>query len=307
MIEVVIKQVAIFLVYIIIGIILKKAELLPENSEAVISKLETNLILPVYIFSSLVTKITVENIKEYSITIIYGFLFIGIAFLVGCFFSIFFSQKGQLRNIYKYLFTVTNFGYFGYPFIEGVFGAEMKANMMMFCIPLSLFTYTVGVYLLQGKSETKRKMGPSPILIGLFLGVVFGLLSFNIPQGIQKILSDLSSCMSPLAMILLGLTIASAPILKLFVNYKAYILSIIRLLIIPVVIGIVFWAVGARNTNLILPVLISGMPIGMNVVVFLQGNDENTYLGSQYCFISVILSILTIPLLYYLMTILGVC
>ena len=68
-----------------------------------------------------------------------------------------------------------------------------------------------------------------------------------------------------------------------------------------------FWIIGARDTNLILPILISGMPIGMNVVVFLQGDDENTYLGSQYCFVSVVLSMLTIPLLYFFMTKLGVC
>ena len=62
MVGLVVKQVAIFLIYILIGISFNKAKLLPENSEAVISKLETNLILPIYIFSSLVSKISIKNI-----------------------------------------------------------------------------------------------------------------------------------------------------------------------------------------------------------------------------------------------------
>lgn len=302
----VIKQVMMFLIYILLGMLLKKSKTLPQNSESVISKLETSLILPIYIFLSLASKISIENIKEYSITILCGFLFITLAFGMGSLIARFFAPRGKLQNIYKYLFTLSNYGYFGYPFIDGVFGATMKAYMMMFCIPVSIFTYSIGVYLLQGKTN-KKGFKPNLILVGLIGGFVFGLLPFELPNIVTDTLTKLSNCMSPLAMILLGLTIASAPIPKLFTNIKAYVVSFIRLLLIPIIVGFAFWIMGFSGNNLILPVFVSAMPFGMNIVVFLQGNDENTYLGAQYCFISVILSILTIPLLYFLMTKLGAC
>lgn len=56
----VIKQVVMFLIYIMLGILLKKSKVLPQNSEAVISKLETSLLLPIYIFLSLASKISVK-------------------------------------------------------------------------------------------------------------------------------------------------------------------------------------------------------------------------------------------------------
>ena len=225
----VIKQVTMFLIYILLGMLLKKSNVLPQNSEAVISKLETSLFLPIYIFLSLATKISIENIKEYSITILYGFLFITLAFGVGSLIAMFFAPKGKLRNIYKYLFTLSNYGYFGYPFIDGVFGATMKAKMMMFCISISMFTYSIGIYLLQG-NKSKKGFKPNLILIGLACGVVFGLLPFELPNMVMDTLAKLSNCMSPLAMILLGVTIASAPIPKLFSNIKAYLVSLIRLI-----------------------------------------------------------------------------
>ena len=301
----IIKQMIMFLIYILLGMLMKKSKTLPQNSEAVISKLETSLILPIYIFLSLTSKISIENIKKYSVTILYGLLFIALAFCIGNIIAIFFAPKGKLQNIYKYLFTVTNFGYFGYPFIDGVFGATMKANMMMFCIPLSVFTYSVGVYLLQGDIN-KKGFRPNLILVGLIGGFIFGLLPFKLPNMVMDTLTKLSDCMSPLAMILLGITIASAPISKLFSNIKAYVVSFIRLLCIPIIVGFVFWLIGANGNNLILPVFVSAMPIGMNIVVFLQGNDKNTYLGAQYCFISVLLSSVTIPIIYFVMESLGV-
>ena len=48
------------------------------------------------------------------------------------------------------------------------------------------------------------------------------------------------------------------------------------------------------------------MPIGLNVVVFLQNDSGDAYLGARYCFLSVLFSIVTIPALYYLMTYVGI-
>lgn len=60
------------------------------------------------------------------------------------------------------------------------------------------------------------------------------------------------------------------------------------------------------ETKLFLPVYVSAMPIGLNVVVFLQDDSGDAYLGARYCFTSVLFSTVTIPVLYYLMTRIGV-
>lgn len=306
MIVSIIKQIAVFSIFILIGLLLRKVKVLPQNSNDVISKLETNLFLPVYVFYGLAENVTLENLKNYSVTALYGLIFLAIAFSVGFVFSLPFAKKGRLRNIYIYLFTVTNFGYFGFPFIEGVFGKQVKADMIMFCIPLKIFTYTVGLYLLCGKKESGKRAKIDPIIVGLIFGIFFGLLSVKLPHIIETVLSKLSDCMSPLAMILLGLTIGASPILKLFSGYKAYIVSAIRLIIIPVIVGALCLLLGARGNNLLFSVFVSAMPIGLNVVVFLQNNSGDAYLGARYCFISVIFSMVTIPVLYYLMTCIGI-
>ncbi|MBQ9355098.1 MAG: AEC family transporter [Clostridia bacterium] len=302
----IIKQIAVFSVFILIGLLLKKSKVLPGNSNDVISKLETKLFLPVYVFYGLAESVTLKNIKDYSFTTLYGLIFLIVAFGVGFVFSLLFAKKGRLRNIYIYLFTVTNFGYFGFPFIEGVFGQQLKADMIMFCIPLKIFTYTVGLYLLCGKKESGKKTKIDPIIVGLILGIVFGLLPIKLPHIIETVLSKLSDCMSPLAMILLGLTIGASPILKLFSGIKAYIVSAIRLIIIPVIVGAICWLFGARGNNLLFSVFVAAMPIGLNVVVFLQDDSGDAYLGARYCFTSVLFSTVTIPVLYYLMTRIGV-
>ena len=302
----IIKQIAVFTIFILIGLLLRKTKVLPEGSNEVISKLETKLFLPVYVFYGLAESVTVKNIKDYSVTVLYGLIFLTVALGVGFLFALPFAKKGKMRNIYVYLFTVTNFGYFGFPFIEGVFGSQVKADMIMFCIPLKIFTYTIGLYLLCGKEENKKRFKIDPIIVGLVAGIVFGLLPLKLPSVLETVLSKLSSCMSPLAMILLGLTIGAAPVLKLFSGYKAYLVSAVRLLIIPVIVGTLCRLFGARGNNLLFSVFVAAMPIGLNVVVFLQNDSGDAYLGARYCFLSVIFSIVTIPALYYLMTGAGI-
>ena len=148
------------------------------------------------------------------------------------------------------------------------------------------------------RARLKKGFKPNLILVGLIGGFIFGLLPLELPNMVNDTLTKLSNYMSPLAMILLGLTIASAPIPKLFSNIKAYVVSVIRLLLIPIIVGFVFWFMGFSGNNLILPVFVSAMPFGMNIIVFLQGNEANTYLGAQYCFISVLLCSVTIPFIF---------
>ena len=275
----IVKQIAIFSIFILTGFILKKTKALPENSSEVISKIETKLLLPVYVFYGLASSVTVEGLKDYSFILLYGLVFLIVAFVVGYLFSFPFAPRGKLRNIYIYLFTVTNFGYFGFPFIEGVFGQQAKADMIMFCIPLKIFTYTVGLYLLCGKRESEKKFKFDPIIVGLVLGIVLGLLPVKIPLVFGTVLSKLSACMSPLAMILLGLTIGASPIRKLFSGYKGYLVSALRLLVIPVIVGALCRVFGARGNNLLFSVFVAAMPIGLNVVVFLQ-NDSGAAMAS---------------------------
>ena len=145
MIVSIVEQIAVFSIFILTGLLLKKTKVLPSNGNQVISKLETKLFLPVYVFYGLAKSVTVKNIKDYSVTALYGLIFLIIAFGTGFLFSLPFAKKGKMRNIYVYLFTVTNFGYFGFPFIEGVFGQQVKSVIFsIVTIPVLYFlmTYT---------------------------------------------------------------------------------------------------------------------------------------------------------------------
>ena len=162
------------------------------------------------------------------------------------------------------------------------------------------------LYLLCGKSDNKKRFIFDPIIIGLTLGIIFGLLPIKLPLVLETVLSKLSDCMSPLAMILLGLTIGASPVLKLFMGVKAYIVSAIRLILIPAIVGALCLLFGARGNNLLFSVFVSAMPIGLNVVVFLQNDKDDAYFGARCCFLSVLFSMGTIPLIYYLMTCAGI-
>jgi hypothetical protein len=89
--------------------------------------------------------------------------------------SKFIGKTNYEKKVYEYSLTISNYAYMGYALMESVFGAEALADMIFFCIPFAIYTYTVGyLKLTQNKISIKRLI--NPMTVAIFLGIFFGLL-----------------------------------------------------------------------------------------------------------------------------------
>ena len=103
--------------------------------------------------------------------------------------------------------------------------------------------------------------------------------------------------MAPVSMLLAGMTIAEFNIKDLVTDSKIYIVSILRLFVIPLLV------LGALKffTDDVNPVrsavILCAMPSGLNTIVFpkLIGEDCNT--GAKLAFVSHILALARIPII----------
>ena len=109
----------------IIGFVLKKKELLPNNADKVISKLENYILVPALILSTFMNYCTVESIRKQSILFIYSALGLVIAFATSLPLSrLFVKQDSYQRNIYKYALTFGNFGFMGNAIVPAILGSS---------------------------------------------------------------------------------------------------------------------------------------------------------------------------------------
>lgn len=295
------NQMLVLFIFMAVGFLLNKKELLPSDSSAVLSKLETYLFVPCLVFSVFYKYCTVENFKQKSVYILYGTAIMAVSLVIGIFLAKLFAKDGYLRKIYTYSFAVANFSFMGNAVVLGVFGEEILFDYMIFTLPLNLYVYSIGTASLipneKGGSISLKAL-VNPIFISLILGAICGLCAIPLPKFITSAVSSAGACMSPIAMLLTGFVIGGYSLKKLASDKKIYLASVIRLIILPTVFMLVLLALKTDSAIIRAALCATAMPLGLNTVVFPAAYGGDTTPGASMALISHLISIVTIPVMF---------
>ena len=286
------------MLYISIGYFLRRRNALPEQAGKVVSLLCTFLFSPAYSIVNLSRNLTMDVLVDKLAIMGYGVLFVCVAYGVGFVLSRFFGKSPEEKRSLIYTFSTPNFGYFGYPVIEAVFGSSVLADVMIFCIPLTLATNTIGYGLfMKGQKIPWKKVLLTPMLMGTVIGVTLGLSGLVLPDILQSTLQGLAGCMQVGTMLLAGLMLGKFPLKNLLTGWKPYYLSAVRLVLIPLLFGVVLWFSGLRGEFMMFPMLIVGLPLGLNLVLYpeSQGQEQLASDNAKLCCISYLLSVVALP------------
>lgn len=305
---------------IAIGYILRQTNILSETSGKVIAKLVTWVFAPALSFSAMAKNFTVASLSTYAVNIAFSCFTIAVSMGIAIALSrLFVKEPSPERGIYQYALTFANFGYMADPIILGMFGDEALAYYKLFTLPASIMVYTWGISVLVPKGTERgsflKKIANAPT-VAMFLGMIVGVtgLGNHLPAFVTSTVDSLKVCMGPMAMLLAGVTVANYSFSRMVKNKKVYAASILRLVVLPcVLVGIVFGAkelinllFSTRIDNLVvyLAFFFTAMPLGLNTVVFPEAYGGNPETGASMALISNTLGVVTIPLLYTLMTVL---
>ncbi|MBQ9482476.1 MAG: AEC family transporter [Clostridia bacterium] len=216
------------------------------------------------------------------------------------------------RNTYLYSLIITNMSYVGFPLVSNVF-PEMYIFFMVFITAFQVYIFTVGVAMLKPEKEKVSLKGLlSPIMIALVVGMACGLIfdaaSVRLPSTVENIIDSAAACMSPIAMLITGFTLAKLPLKKVFTNVGVYVFTALRLIVFPAVFGGIFYLLyllfGLPIGIVKVAIVYLALPMGINTVVFAEANGADGTVGAQCAFISHAACVLTLPLVFALVSIL---
>lgn len=297
-------QVAVLFIIILVGYFVRKFNLLDDHCTSKLSTLTMTVFLPSMIISSMqinfdskmiqILLLLFTSLIMYIVSIIIAFL---LKYILKC------NDKKDL-GIYQYIVVFSNVAFMGYPVIEAVLGHEAIFYTAIFNLPFNLFSFTLGIYLLS-KGSTSRgfsiKSLISPATIAIVIGLFLFVTGLRLPQFINEPLEMLGSITTPISMIIIGSLLANSSALDCFVNKKLYIVTFIRLLVLPVIVY--FILKGWINDKMILaiPVVISSMPAAANTAIMANQYDSNITLASQCVFFTTLFSVISIPFISILL------
>ena len=291
---------------IVIGFVLNKKSLLPENGATVLSKLENCIIVPSLIINTFMKYCTVASLKEYYKLLLYCLGAIIVAVIIAYLTAGFFEKDDYKKNIYRYALTFGNFGFMSNAIVPQILGEDVLYTYLLFSMPLYLVCYTWGVAILIPKGETKKNPLSNllnPIVLSLGIGIILGLTGVEkyLPSFITTTLQNLSACMGPLAMILTGFVIGNYKFTSLLKDVKIYIATFLRLIVLPAFFIMLLMLTGADKLTLQLAFFGFATPLGLNTVIFPAAYGSDSKTGASMAMISHTLCVITIPIMYALM------
>ncbi len=297
--SVIIQQLFVFYAFLLLGWGFGKWKKETAKGAGLLSLLLVNLFLPCKIFETFSAHFTAAYIRENSLFLLVSVSLLILFSVIALLLTRVLTKHAYERRVYCYSLTVSNYAYMGYALTGNVFGQTALTNLILFCIPFAIYTYTVGFFLLSGKRITPKSFC-HPMILATALGIVCGLIGFRLPTFATSLLSMSSACVGPISMLLTGLVLSGFSLKELVFDKVAYIVVALRLVLLPL---LVFGLCRLCGLSSVLPsaVLMACMPCGLNTVVFPKLVGEDCRPGARLAFISHILSMFTLPIWLYIL------
>ena len=295
----ILQQLLVLYIFLFLGWLFGKRKAGLEGQSGMLSFLLVTLFLPCKVFGTFSENFTVRYLRENYVTI---FLSVGLLLLLVLLAKLaapMLTKDAYERRVYRYSLAISNYAYMGYVLVEELFGVQGLTNLILFCIPFALYTYTFGYAMLTGKGNMLKKLC-NPLTAAILLGMVFGLTGIPMPAVITKVLSSSAACVGPVSMLLTGVVLSGFSLKELVTDRTAYVFSALRLVVLPLGVFGLCKLLGMLVTlpEAVYPsaVIMACMPCGLNTVVFPKLVGEDCRIGARLALLSHLFSCITIPI-----------
>ncbi len=312
------NQMAFLFSFILLGYILSKLKLIPDNAQATLSKLENYLFIPALVLGTFIDNFTANTLSTAWRLLLSSFILLSVMALLSWVTARICSKDKYEQNIFHYALTFSNFAFMGNAIVSALF-PEIFMEYVIFTLPLWTMIYLWGApVLLIGSSGGGRsalaerlKSFLNPMVICVFMGMIIGLSGIKLPSFVSAAISSSGSCMSPIAMLLTGMTIAKYDLKKIMGIKSMYAVSFFRLIVYPALflgVGLLAKMSGLitfDRTFYICALCSLAMPSGLNAIVIPSAYGKDTTIASGMALVSHLLGCITIPIIFAVYQMIG--
>ncbi len=295
--------IAIFSLFVIIGIgfAARRYGILNGDRVHLISHVLVNVALPAITISSMQVPDTAKTMGIVdSMLLVAGGYYLA-AFLISILICQFLPSTPAEKGVFQFMLVFPNTMFMGIPVASAVLGPGSLFYVILFNLPFNFLVFTMGVWLLArgrpGKLDPKVLLSPG--LVASFIGLALFLAGYMLPAPVDTGLELIGSATTPLAMLVVGALLATLPAARLAGDWRVYLVTAFRLVIIPVIAFLVLSPFITDRLVLGVAVLLIAMPVAANSVLLSEEYKVDSTLASQGVFLSTLLCLATIPILEY--------
>ena len=289
--QVVFTNVLILFMLLFLGYLIGIKKIVAHSSINDLTNLVVDVSMPCTIALSMVrpfdARLLGDAIKVMVAILIFQLVLSGLAYYATKILKVNPSKSGSW--IFALVFSNNAFG--GYPLMYALYG-----NVLIFSLGIKLITlnYNLKDHIrLRHIIFTKQNIA---VVVGMFIF----FLQIPIPEPVLTLVTYVANLTVPLSMMVVGMSLSRYDVRNMFTDKEAYRLTIIRMVLLPLVMVVIFNVLGINaNQNLPLAILFftAALPAPAFTTIMAERYNTSIEFSSKCVFLTTVLSILTVPIL----------
>lgn len=292
-------------VCLIIGIVLKKSKLIPENFHTSLNAFVINISLSAFSLYY-ISKIELNSSVIYPVLVVWIGIFAAILFFAGL--GKIFGWKSSLIGALIMCAGFGNTSFVGIPLIQAMYGEEGLKTVMLVDQPGFVALSTVGILVANFYSGSKdsllkhlSKILKFPPFIAFVIALLLNIFSIEIPKDFDEVLMKLGATTVPLALVSVGSQMQWKKIEKKE-GFHLFIGLLFKLVLLPLLILVIYKYIFHQSGDVIdICILEAAMAPMITAAIIASAHDLEPKFCNLMVAVGIPLSILTVGIWHLLL------
>ena len=205
--------------------------------------------------------------------------------------------RSEQKGVWRYGMLFPNVGFIGYPVVVALLGQDALFYAIILALPFNMLSYSLGPLLLAGAKRFDLKQLFSPCVVSSLLALLLALARVQLPPIVGETLNFVGDMTVPLSLLLVGSLLAGLPVKSVFTSVRLWILSGLRLLVVPAVLAVLLSFLDISPLVKGVAIVQAAMPMAVNGSMLCLEYGGDTDSMAQATFITTLSALITIPIL----------
>lgn len=292
-------------VCLIIGIVLKKSKIIPDNFHTSLNAFVINISLSAFSLYY-ISKIELNSSVIYPVLVVWIGIFAAILFFAGL--GKIFGWKSSLIGALIMCAGFGNTSFVGIPLIQAMYGEEGLKTVMLIDQPGFVALSTVGILVANFYSGSKdsllkhlSKILKFPPFIAFVVALLLNIFSIEIPKDFDEVLMKLGATTVPLALVSVGSQMQWKKIEKKE-GFHLFIGLLFKLVLLPLLILVIYKYIFHQSGDVIdICILEAAMAPMITAAIIASAHDLEPKFCNLMVAVGIPLSILTVGIWHLLL------
>ena len=301
---IVIQQIALFIVYAVIGVYAVKRGYFSSSSLDVISKLLIKITIPVMLFSNTVNGATRQEFIAALPILLATVLMYVLLFLLSLLLAGLFGMKGNRKHVYQACTMYGNIGFIGIPIVAALFPERGMLYIALFTVIDQLTLWTVGIGL-TAPTDSRRVLSPAevalkminPAVIAILSAVVFVFAGWHLPDVLNTGLKNVGGITPVLAMIYIGGLFCFTNIPDYLKHMEIYAEILVKMVLFPPAFFLILRIIPGLSEEIRFTLsVLTALPTMSTIPMFARDQKSDGEYGAGMLFVTTACAVVTVPL-----------